>query len=150
MTTATENITRKRTEWGSTVHYYKGVRISHFGSKYEAIIEGFIWEASKFSMRDRYLSYQLKHAPNAIDELLESGNFFVCEKGLIHMTQNYKKEIIQKNIDSLEKDIADLHNKVFSLLCNKSYNAVEKGAHSLFSLSSRLTGLNIALEEITA
>jgi hypothetical protein len=145
-----EGMTRSRSEYGSTYHHYKGVKIRKSSRGYEAELEHFVWETNKFSIREKYLAYQLKNVPSRIEELLSKGDYFVCQNGFLRMTTECKEKFIQSEINRTKADIDDLHNKVYSLLCSRSYKAVEQGAKSLNALTLKLLELNQTLESLKA
>ena len=139
-----EGMTRGKTDYGTVIHFYRGVKIYKRSSGYEYRIQYMQPTTGQIYTRDRHAAYQLQNVPLDIDRVLDDNNgayYFVNEIGIVCLTPDYKKELLVKHIERTEAEIAEMTNKITSLLAAQNFVAVEQGAGGLVRAQAELLSL---------
>lgn len=148
MTKLAEGVTRGKTDYGTVIHFYRGVRIWKRSSGYEYTMEYVQLETGRTATRDCYAAYQLKDVPRDIDSRLNSDNgarYFVDERGIIRLNQDYLDEIRENTIERDEAELAAIDKFIQVHLLSREYLDVQKYVARALEIQRRISSYQAKL-----
>ena len=148
MTKLAEGVTRSKTDYGTVIHFYRGVKIWKRSSGYEYTMEYVQLETGRTATRDRYAAYQLKDVPRDIDGVLDEDNgarYFVDERGIIRLNQDYLDEIRENTIERDDAELAAIDKFIQVHLLSREYSDVQKYVARALEIQTRISSYQAKL-----
>ena len=131
-----EGVTQKRTEYGSTEYFYKGVKLSKFQQAYRLRYEYLIWQTGKFSYDYSSGAYSLREIPALVEGFLNNSDYFL-ENGFFKLTSYAKENKIEKLKADIRRQFSDTENKIAELVNLRDWERVAESARHLADYASR-------------